>query len=423
MIVDDLRLGPHARVYAEGWQSWSATGWSAASASGPAPQTEWQRLMRFRPDSPLSNTGRQGEGLLLVDPGDGSPVLRYAGATDEVPSIRTTPTEVPGGTTLRIDASGPVRRSEHADAAEALAGFADAVAAERDVRVRPAPRVWCSWYRYFEDVTAADIAENLAAIDAAGLEVEVIQIDDGWSPGLGEGARPDPGFGHLPGLVTAIRDSGRAAGLWLAPFLVGRDTTLARRHPDWLTGPAGYNWGQDLVGLDLTHPGVREHLADTVAWAVGLGISYLKLDFLYAGALPGPRHSGAAPLASYRDGLALIREAAGPDAYLVGCGAPLLPSVGLVDAMRVSPDTFHEGGQDGSAGLRGAPNVAARTWQDGRWWANDPDCLVMRPSFVLRDAWAEAITGRGTLRSFSDRVADLDAHGLAAVRRHLSPAP
>lgn len=423
MIVDELRLGPDARVYAEGWQSWSATGWSAADASGPAPETEWQRLMRFRPDAPLRATGRQGEGVLLVDPGDGGPVLRYAGSAEEVPSIRTTPNAVPGGTALTISASGPVRRTEHADADAALAGFADAVAAQRQVGVRPAPRVWCSWYRYFEDVTAADIAENLAAIDAAALPVDVIQIDDGWSPGLGEGGRPDPRFGDLPGLVGAIRDSGRDAGLWLAPFLVGRDTTLARSHPDWLTGPAGYNWGQDLVGLDLTHPGVREQLANTVAWAAGLGISYFKLDFLYAGALPGPRQSGAAPLASYRDGLALIREAAGPDAYLVGCGAPLLPSVGLVDAMRVSPDTFHEGGQDGSAGLRGAPNVAARTWQDGRWWANDPDCLVMRPSFALRDAWAAAIAGRGALRSFSDRIADLDAHGLAAVRRHLAQAP
>ena len=61
------------------------------------------------------------------------------------------------------------------------------------------------------------------------------------------------------------------------------------------------------------------------------GFDYFKLDFLYAGALGG--------LEEYRHGLpAVIRDAVGPEAYVLGCGAPILPSVGLVDAMRVSPD-------------------------------------------------------------------------------------
>ena len=89
---------------------------------------------------------------------------------------------------------------------------------------------------------------------------------------------------------------------------------------------------------------------------------------------------------AYRSGLSLIREVVGPEVYLVGCGAPLLPSVGLVDAMRVSPDTFHEGGEDGSHGLRGLMPLAARAWQQGRFWVNDPDCLVARP--VVRRAGA-----------------------------------
>ena len=108
-----------------------------------------------------------------------------------------------------------------------------------------------------------------------------------------------------------------AAGIWLAPFLVGADTTLAREHPDWLVGAAGRNWGQDLVGLDLTHPGVRELLADAAcAGCVDLGVDYLKLDFLYAGAVPGRRHEDVSGVEAYRSGLALVREAVGPDVYL-----------------------------------------------------------------------------------------------------------
>ena len=102
--------------------------------------------------------------------------------------------------------------------------------------------------------------------------------------------------------------------------------------------------------------------------------------------------------------------------FLVGCGAPLLPSVGLVDAMRVSPDTFHEGGEDGSTGLRGLVPMTSRAWQQGRLWVNDPDCVVARPSYSQREQWAAAARRYGGLRSFSDRVAELDEWGLRTVR-------
>src|SRR5690606_29433670 len=141
---------------------------------------------------------------------------------------------------------------------------------------------------------------------------------------------------------------------------------------------------------DLTHPGVRGYLTAIFGDVRDLGIDYVKLDFLYAGAVPGHRlDRGVTPIEAYRSGLALAREVLGDDADLLGCGAPLLPSVGLVDAMRISPDTFHEGGEDGSQGLRGRMSLEARTWQDGRLWTIDPDCLVARPQFALRDEWAE----------------------------------
>ena len=89
--------------------------------------------------------------------------------------------------------------------------------------------------------------------------------------------------------------------------------------------------------------------------------------------------------------------------------------------MRVSPDTFHEGGEDGSRGLRGLMPLVARAWQQGRLWVNDPDCLVARPSYALREPWADAGRRRyGGLRSFSDRVAELDDWGLATVRELLA---
>jgi alpha-galactosidase len=424
-VIDEVAVDTqHGRVYAEGWQSWSPTRWYAAGSPAHRPAAGWQHTMRFRPGAGLPDHERtvQAEGLLVVDPGTGEPARWYGVPTadEDVATIRATR----AADRVLVCADGPVATGTAADGETALTAFGDRFARQASgPAVRPAPRVWCSWYRYFVDVTAADIEENLAALDDQDLPVDVVQIDDGWSAGLGEWLRPAATFPDLPRLVEAIRATGRRAGLWLAPFLVGADTDLARRRPGWLLGDAGHNWGQDLAGLDLTHPDVRELLATSVRRLCDIGVDYLKLDFLYAGALPGPRHEDTSPVAAYRSGLALIREAAGPDAYLLGCGAPVLPSVGLVDAMRVSPDTFHEGGEDGSTGLRGRMSLAARAWQHGRFWANDPDCLVARPSYRLRGEWADTVTTFGGLRSCSDRVAELDDWGLTATRRLLGTPP
>ncbi len=427
MPIDEVPVARDARIYAEGWQSWSPTTWYRRGEEAHRPAEGWEQLMRFRPGAELPDTGIQGEGLLLVDPGDGAPTRAYGtlDASNEVPSIQA---EWRGDTVV-IEASSPVEMwvtdaapaDAHSTGADALKAYGDRFGAASGARVGGlAPRVWCTWYRYFEEVTAADVQENLDAIEDRGLPVDVVQIDDGWSLGTGEWTKPNPRFGSLPDAVNAIRDSGRRAGLWLAPFSVGSRSDLARRHPDWLTGAAGYNWGDDLIGLDLTHPDVRSHLADVFAEVRDLGVDYLKLDFLYSGAVPGSRHDrDATPVAAYRSGLELIRETMGDQTYVLACGAPILPSVGLVDAMRVSPDTFHEGGEDGSQGLRGRMSLEARSWQHGRLWTNDPDCLVARPEFALRDEWAAVVLGAPGVRGFSDRLAELDEHGMRLVRELL----
>jgi alpha-galactosidase len=410
-VVDEVPVDPaRARVYAEGWQSWSPAAWHPVEATSRAPQEQWEHVMRFRPGTAVDPTGLQGEGLLVVDPGNGEPARRYATSDlATVPTVRT----VLERDRVVVSATGALEIAHDADGGvAALMAYGEELTASFSAP----PRVWCSWYRYFEDVTAADIVENLAAFDSHDLLVDVVQVDDGWSPGLGEGLVEAPRFGSLPALVDRIRTTNRRAGLWLAPFLVGAETTLAREHPDWLVGPAGRNWGQELHGLDLTHPAVRELLAHHLRRLVELGIDYLKLDFLYGGAIPGRRHDDVDGVTAYRSALAHVREVVGPDVYVVACGAPLLPSIGLVDAMRVSPDTFHEGGEDGSTGLRGLMPMTARAWQQGRLWVNDPDCVVARPSYSERERWAGAARRYGGLRSFSDRVAELDEWGLQTVQ-------
>ena len=114
-------------------------------------------------------------------------------------------------------------------------------------------------------------------------------------------------------------------------------------HPDWLVGgavAAERHWGQEIRVLDVTHPQAAEHLVGVYAALRDRGFTFHKIDFVYGGAMAGRRFEDVTPIEAYRRGLSLVREGVGEDAVVLGCGAPLLPSIGLVDAMRISPDVM-----------------------------------------------------------------------------------
>ena len=245
----------------------------------------------------------------------------------------------------------PIRATDHAEGGEAaLAAYGDTPPTAEPPRFRP-PTVWCSWYRYFEEATASDVMEAVRAIDDHGLAVDVVQVDDGGARAWARGWRPRPSASADARRGERVRAIG-SQGRHLAGAGRGGRDHVARRAPDWLVGPAGRNWGQPRWPRPHV-PGVRDLLGEALRGLVDLGVDYLKLDFLYAGAVPGRRHADVDEIAAYRGGLALVREAVGPDVYLVGCGAPLLPSVGLLDAMRVSPTRSTRAGRTGPRGCGG----------------------------------------------------------------------
>lgn len=425
-----LPAGPAARVYEHGWQSWSPSAAYPAHGAAHRPRSERNKIMGYRPEVTAPDTGFWGEGLLAVDPGDGSPVVIVAAPAlaDPVPSVRA---EIHGGEIV-VAANGPVDVcTGPADLEAALKAWALGYATSAGVgTIRQAPTAWCPWYQYFSAVSAADVEENLLAMDDLGLDIEVVQIDDGYQGGIGDWLDWSASFGPLPALIERIRGRGKRAGIWVAPFLAGDRSKLAAEHPDWLlAGPgAGHNWGQRLFALDISHPGAAAYLNEVFGRLRGLGIDFFKIDFLYAGALAGPRYDQELTgVAAYRSGLALIRNAIGPDSYLLGSGAPILPSVSLVDAMRVSPDidpAYEPADGDLSQPAQRSARLTGRwrAWQHGCWWVNDPDCLIARPAVERREEWAAHVERYGGLLSSSDRLNELDEWGLRTTRRLLAAA-
>ncbi|WBQ05367.1 hypothetical protein [Kribbella sp. CA-293567] len=183
VVEVDLELG---RVYEHGWQSWSPSTDHPVTGRGHRPNSPESRVSGYCAGVESSPGGFQGEGLLAVVPGGGATHVFATTTPDVVPSIRATLT----GTTLVVEADGPVEhRVIELPLYAALGAWAESFA-PRPAVIRPAPTGWSSWHAYAAAVTDADVRDNVEAIAKYELPVDVIQLGDGWQSGLGDWLRP-----------------------------------------------------------------------------------------------------------------------------------------------------------------------------------------------------------------------------------------
>jgi len=209
-------------------------------------------------------------------------------------------------------------------------------------RFEKAPRVWCSWYSLYGWIHERIILKTLK--DFGDMPFDVFQLDDGWQIAHGDWDANKKFPSGMKALAERISATGRIPGIWLAPLMVSPDSQLVKDHSDWLLRDdsgkpvfAGITWSGNPYALDSSHPAVLEFLDKLIHKVRGWGYGYLKLDFLYIGALIGKRYKDMPREIAYRNALQVIREAAG-DAYILACGAPIIPSLGLCDGLRVGPD-------------------------------------------------------------------------------------
>ena len=312
------------------------------------------------------------------------------------------------------------------------------------------PTGWSSWYYFYGKVTAQDVRRNLqtAASLSNDLPLDLIQIDDGFERWVGDWFSFKPGFPEgVASLAKEIAEAGFTPGLWLAPFIVDPRSQLAAKHPDWLLRGrfnrpvnAGFGmWGNFATALDLTHPEALEYACQAVRTAAHQwGFPYLKLDFLYAAALPGRYRDPTQTRAQVmRRGLQALRQAAGDQVTLLGCGCPLGSAIGLVDLMRIGSDvsdrwlpayqgieSFFHHEPDYPSTRNAIQNALTRSPLHRRWWVNDPDAMLLRPNVRLSQAEVQslasviALTGGSLL--FSD---DLPALPEASIRLGQSLLP
>jgi hypothetical protein len=301
------------------------------------------------------------------------------------------------------------------------------------------PSGWCSWYYYYQEITAEEVIANARwlARHLAPFGARYVQVDDGWQ-GTGHGLGSNRDWTTIDvrfrtmgmeGLAKEIRALGLEAGIWLAPHGQSNET-VARASKAFAWRPDGTSASDSWEGtylLDPTAPGARDYLLDLFRRLRSWGYSYFKIDgqptvlrelakalpLLHGPVPPGDPDTAAAAL--YRTTLPIIREAIGPDSFLLTSWGIALPAMGLVNGARSAGDVVQ--GWDGF--LIAATAVQQWNFLHNVAWYADPDVLEVRPPLTegMARAWASifALTGQALLAS--DRMTDLPEPRIEILRR------
>ena len=336
------------------------------------------------------------------------------------------------------------------DARLGLEAYADAIGKIYAVKLLPQTAGLCTWY--MDRHAAACDEVNLKELNAACAKelkpfgFDFMLIDDNWQAGVKENG-PKKNFttheanGPYPSGMKAAAENmesfGLTPGIWFMPFAGNyKDPFFKDRQHLFVKKTDGQpyetSWGGTC--LDMTLPETQEFVRGIVSrLAHDWGYKLFKMDGFWTGSGTPQMYIhdaykqdgiGDAVFSSpdktnietLRDGAKLVREAAGPDVFLLGCCAvqnmrSFGGSFGLLDAMRVGPDT-----NDGSIGSL----HASRLWfLHGRVWWNDPDFVSVRTYLSLDRArlnagWT-AISGQ--LYYISDWVPIYPADRLDIVKR------
>jgi alpha-galactosidase len=471
-IVIGARWRPPAgerdlRFLRNGWQSWSFCGARELDSAGAAqfPSGPWLRGMFHAIGQPHADRASWHESDLVTAAASPSGAACLAGLVEAgratgLVYLRREPE------TIRVEVEAQLEvvlapearlESEHftlalGDSADALLEqFAAELGARAGARTNaPFQAGWCSWYQFFGAVSEADILRNLESLAKlhASLPIDVVQIDDGYQRAIGDWLETNAKFPRgLAALAADIRSAGFQAGIWTAPFCVVAESDAFKLNTDWLLrrGDAPFlgllhrEWAADsrVYVLDPSLPAVQRHLRSTFAAHAAMGFTYFKPDFLYTAAMQADAADASLPRAArLQRGLAAIREGAGPDAFILGCGCPLGAAVGFVDGMRIGPDTaphwlpragiagLEETAASGANALR---NTFARAFMHRRLWLNDPDCLMVRSTNTKLTraeihSLAAGIAASGGMAIVSDDVAALAPADLDLLRDSLALA-
>lgn len=299
------------------------------------------------------------------------------------------------------------------------------------------PAGWVDWYFSFAKTTEEDVLRNLDFIarELKDFGLEYVQIDSGWQLGVETSPPPhnavaggpwteNSKFGRgMKWFADEIRARGLKPGIWVRPFQFIDGAPERTRHPEWFNSR-----GQ----MDLTNPEVRLLVRELFVKLVeDWGFEYIKYDFVAfdlfgefgpkayddTAAIPAPRDQSRTSIQAYKEMLSDIRHAVGNKAKILACNSVMPATLGSADAFRIGDDV----GNWDRTFRYGVSSVGPRYFTNGVFWANDPDCLLVREPFTLSQArmWGSLIALSGGVVFISENLAALPQERLDIIKKCL----
>ena len=300
---------------------------------------------------------------------------------------------------------------------------------------------YTSWYNYFQKINEKIILRDLDAMDAVSDYANIFQIDDGYETFVGDWLDPNPSKfpNGMKYIADRIHEKGYMAGIWIAPFNVQIKSRTYKEHPDWIIrdkkgrpvlGCVG--WGGAYT-LDIYNPEARAYIKNFFNVILNdWGFDMVKLDFLYSQCqIPRNNKSRGTIMC---EAMEFLRECCG-DKLILGCGVPLGPAFGYVDACRIScdvdlsfPPKFYNKmslSNEMISAQNAINNSVFRRQLNGRVFINDPDVFFLRYKNLKFNMDQKILLGFinhicGDVLFVSDNMREYKAADFEAVKKFYS---
>ena len=198
--IAEVELSEVTSFFQHGWHSWCASQWVSQSETR---QTVGDQRDRLGHDDPLHalDTVPGGSGLGAVEHAGGQVTLLGALA---------------GGAWVQLEAGRLVGKYEddsgpwvilRGPEIEVFRRYAQLLGEHLGRRGGTPLRLWASWYSYYGDITETLMHETLTGLE--GLDIDVIQVDDGWERAIGDWVPNDDFPSGMADMAARINDTGR----------------------------------------------------------------------------------------------------------------------------------------------------------------------------------------------------------------------
>jgi len=104
----------------------------------------------------------------------------------------------------------------------------------RRVNAEGPPWIYNTWEPFQRSINRVIVTELIEAASSMGLQI--FTIDDGWQQEYGENTVDEKAFpGGLEPILQLLESKGMRLGLWIPIAAIGKNTSDAQHHPEWVS--------------------------------------------------------------------------------------------------------------------------------------------------------------------------------------------